>query len=40
MDGRPVEMTATGYEMLRILSLNSRRVMSFDALLRRVWARC
>ncbi|MYA97648.1 MAG: response regulator, partial [Nitrospinae bacterium] len=37
--GRPVELTATEYELLRVLSVNAGRVMSTDALLRRVWAR-
>ena len=36
--GRPVELTATEYELLRILSVNAGRVMTFDALLRQVWA--
>ena len=33
------EMTATGYELLRALPANAGRVVSFDALLRRVRAR-
>ena len=37
--GRPVELTATEYELLRVLSLNAGRVTSFDSLLRKVWAR-
>ena len=37
MAGQPVTLTAKEYEMLRILSLNAGRVMTHDALLRRVW---
>ena len=35
--GRRVELTATEYELLAVLSLNAGRVMTYDALLRRVW---
>ena len=35
--GRAVELTATEYKLLRALSLNSGRVSTYDALLRRVW---
>ena len=35
--GRPVELTATEYELLRVLSRNAGRVSTFDALLRQVW---
>ena len=35
--GRPVELTATEYELLRILSVNAGRVMTTDSLLRQVW---
>ena len=35
--GRRVELTATEYELLRVLSLNVGRVMAYDTLLRRVW---
>ena len=35
--GRPVELTATEYELLRVLSRNAGRVSTFDALLREVW---
>ncbi len=35
--GRTVRLTATEYELLRVLSLNPRRVLSYDALLRQVW---
>ena len=35
--GRPVELTATEFELLRALSLNAGRVCSYDALLRQVW---
>jgi len=37
LNGRPVELTATEYELLRVLSLNAGRVMTYDSLLRRVW---
>ena len=37
MGGRAVELTATEYELLRVLSLNAGRVMTIDALLRQVW---
>ena len=36
--GREVELTATEYELLRVLSLNAGRVVAYDALLRRVWS--
>ena len=35
--GRPVELTATEYELLRMLSHNAGRVSTFEALLRQVW---
>ena len=35
--GRPLELTATEYELLRALSLNAGRVLTYDKLLRRVW---
>ena len=35
--GRPVELTATEYELLRALSLSAGRVLTYDVLLRRVW---
>ena len=35
--GRPVRLTATEYELLRVLSLDAGRVATFDTLLRRVW---
>ena len=37
MAGRPVELTATEFELLRVLSINAGRVLSYDSLLRRVW---
>ena len=37
--GRPVELTATEYELLRALSVNAGRVVTHDALLRRMWSR-
>ena len=39
LGGAPLELTATEYELLRVLSLNAGRVVSFDTLLRRVWAK-
>ena len=35
--GRPVHLTATEYELLRVLSLNEGTVSTYDSLLRRVW---
>ena len=35
--GRAVDLTATEYEVLRVLSLNAGRVVPFDTLLERVW---
>ncbi len=35
--GRAVELTATEYDLLRVLSLNAGRVSTYDTLLRRVW---
>ena len=35
--GRTVALTATEYEVLRVLSLNAGRVVAFDTLLDRVW---
>ena len=35
--GRPVELTATEYELLRVLSLNAGRVSDYDSLFRQVW---
>ena len=37
--GRPVVLTATEYELLRVLSLNAGRVSTYDSLLRQVWSR-
>ena len=36
--GREVELTATEYELLRTLSLNAGRVVTYEALTRRVWS--
>ncbi len=38
VDGRPVPLTATEYELLRVLSANAGHVTTYEALLRRVWA--
>ena len=37
--GRPVPLTATEYELLRVLSLNAGQVLTYDVLLRQVWRR-
>ena len=37
--GRPVQLTATEYELLRVLSANAGRVATYDFLLRQVWGR-
>ncbi len=39
MAGRPVELTVTEYELLRVLSVNVGRVLTYDALLRQAWGR-
>ena len=36
--GHPVELTATEYELLRVLSLDAGRVLTYGTLLRRVWS--
>ena len=36
--GRAANLTATEYELLRVLSLNAGRVVYYDTLLRQVWA--
>ena len=36
VDGRPVQLTAGEYELLRVLSLNAGRVLTFQSLLRQV----
>ena len=35
--GEPVELTATEYELLRVLALDAGRVVTHETLLRRVW---
>ena len=35
--GRPVRLTVTEYELLRVLSVNAGRVMTYESLLRRIW---
>ncbi len=37
--GEAVHLTATEYELLRVLTLDAGRVVTFDTLLRRVWAK-
>ena len=37
LGGRPLELTATEYELLRVFSLGAGRVATYDALLRQVW---
>ena len=36
--GNPVDLTATEYELLRILALDAGRVVTFETLLRRIWS--
>ena len=36
--GRAVLLTATEFELLRVLSVNAGRVLTYDSLLRQVWA--
>ena len=38
LGGRKLELTATEYELLRVLSLGAGRVATYDALLRQVWS--
>ena len=35
--GRAVSLTATEYELLRVLSVNAGKVMTYEALMRQVW---
>ncbi len=37
MGDRPVQLTATEFELLRVLSLNAGRVVTYDSLIRQVW---
>ncbi len=37
MAARPVDLTATEYELLHILSVNAGRVVSYDSLIRQLW---
>ena len=37
--GRPVELTATEFRLLRVLSVNQGRALTFDSLLRQAWNR-
>ena len=37
MAGRRLELTATEYELLRLLSLRAGRVLTYDSLLRQIW---
>ena len=39
LGGSPVDLTATEYELLRVLALEAGRVVTFDTLLRRVWSK-
>ena len=38
MAGREVELIATEYDLLRVLSLNAGRVVAYDALVRQIWS--
>ena len=35
--GRPVRLTATEYELLRLLTVNAGRVSTYESLIRRLW---
>ena len=37
VEGNPVALTATEYELLRVLALNAGRVLTYETLIRRVW---
>ena len=37
--GRPVDLTATEFELLRVLSVNHGRALTFESLLRQAWSR-
>ena len=37
VSGREVALTATEYELLRVLSLNAGKVVAYDSLRRQVW---
>ncbi|MCY4119576.1 MAG: ATP-binding protein, partial [Acidobacteria bacterium] len=37
VSGRAVQLTATEFELLRVLSVNAGRVLTYDSLLRQVW---
>ena len=37
MGGRPLKLTPTEYELLRVLSLNAGRVLTHESLLRQAW---
>ena len=39
VDGRPVELTATEFDLLRALAVNAGRVMTHEVLMRQVWRR-
>ena len=39
VDGRPIELTATEFDLLRALAVNAGRVMTHEVLLRQVWGR-
>ena len=38
VDGTPVVLTATEYALLRLLSLNAGRVVTYDTLFARIWS--
>ena len=39
VDGHPVKLTATEYEVLRVLSRNAGRVLTYRSLLRQAWSK-
>ena len=37
--GRPVQLTATEFKLLRVLAVNAGRILTYDSLLRQVWGK-
>ena len=37
VDGQPVQLTATEFQLLRLLSVNAGKVMDYEALIRQLW---
>ena len=38
MDGRALRLTATEFGLLRLLTVNAGRVMTYESLIRRLWS--